>query len=500
MSKKIWLNWHSCLGLKLSLLMLIIFITGTIAVVSHEIDWLIDSDLRIEKSAQAINWDAMAANIKQEYPQRQLTFINRPLYSNAASIALTIDPLLGARRVYLNPYSGNIIADKAWYASVQRVFRDLHRYLLSPIAGIYLVGPFAIILLGSLITALLCYRKWWRGFFKLRLHNGARAFWGSLHKVTGLWSLWFVALIAITGVWYLLEAVIRDVGGDIQFNRPVQQAQQLNDRSIIEKQLLPSLAVKKAKAQFEHFTVATVAFPSDQKTPYYITGFTKAPLVRARSNNVFIDAISGEVLFVRKTRQQNALEIWIDLADPLHFGDFAGLWTKIIWFIFGLALCILSASGIVIFLKRIKASNKALSFPTEIWGKARFVMYAILLIPLLSGGYVLAKANDWLPRAQWVKNSVINIDENPALLLLAKRDEYFYLGVFTQCQCLMLPTELAIVLKNGTSIAFKNHKEGFLGKSAKLLPAQLANMAYLEWRQNNKVRFKKPVDEIYLEL
>ena len=50
MSTKRWLNWHSWLGLKLSLLMLVICITGTIAVVSYEIDWLLDSDLRIEKN------------------------------------------------------------------------------------------------------------------------------------------------------------------------------------------------------------------------------------------------------------------------------------------------------------------------------------------------------------------------------------------------------------------------------------------------------------------
>ncbi|NQY89929.1 MAG: PepSY domain-containing protein [Colwellia sp.] len=504
MSKKMWLNWHSWLGLKLSLLMLVICITGTIAVVSHEIDWLLDSDLRLEKTAQGINWDAMAGNIKKRYPQRQITYINRPMYGNAASIARTIDPFLGARRVYLNPYSGEIIAEKAWYASVQRVIRDLHRYLLSPIAGIYLVGPFGIILLASLITALVCYKKWWRGFFKLRINNGSRAFFGSLHKVAGLWSLWFVALIAITGVWYLLEAAMRDVGIEFQFNEATIQVPQVTDRKLIErqfieKQLPPSYVIKKAKAQFEHFTVATVVFPKDQETPYYINGFTNAPLVRARSNEVDIDAISGEVLWLRKTHQQGAYEIWIDLADPLHFGDFAGLWTKIIWFIFGLILCALCAIGIVIFLKRIKNRGTELGLTTKLWGKTRFVMYGVLLIPILSGGYLFAEVNDWLPRAQFVKSHAINIDESPALLLLGKRDDYFYLGVFLECQCLMLPTELSLLLKNGSSIPFQSNKLGFFGKSARLLPEQVKDMAYLEWRQNKKLRLRKYIGAVDFE-
>ena len=453
----------------------------------------------LKKTEQVINWDAMAANIKKTYPQRQLYFIDRPLYNNAASIALTEDPFLGARRVYLNPYTGEIIADKAWYASVQRVVRDLHRYLLSPIAGIYLVGPFGIILLGSLITALLCYKKWWRGFFKLRLNNGGRAFWGSLHKVAGLWSLWFIALIAITGTWYLIEAVIRDAGIEFQVDKPVLQLQQVKQRHLITKQLSPFYAIKQAKAQFKQFTIASVSFPEDANTPYYINGFTDVPLVRARSNEVTIDAISGEVLSVLRTHEQGAYDIWVDLADPLHFGDFAGLWTKIIWFIFGLILCALCAIGIVIFLKRIKNRGTELGFTVKVWGKTRFVMYVILLIPTISGGYLFAQVNDWLPRAQFVKSNAINIEGRPALLLLGKRDDYFYLGVFIECQCLMLPTELSLVLKNGTSIAFKSNEQGFVGDSAKLLPEQLKNIAHLEWRQNNKVHWTKSLTAVDFE-
>ena len=495
-----WMNWHSWLGLKLSLLMLVICITGTIAVVSHEIDWLLDSDLRLEKTGTVINWDAMATNIKTLYPQRRLVFIDRPLYSNAASIALTVDPFLGARRVYLNPYTGNIIAEKPWYASVQRVVRELHRYMLSPVAGIYLVGPFGLILLASLITALLCYKKWWRGFFKLRINNGARAFWGSLHKVAGLWSLWFVALISITGSWYLVEAVISDVGIELQADKAALHTPQFNTRKVIEKQLPPSAAIKKAKAQFEQFTVATVFFPKDQKTPYVISGFTDIPIVSASSNVVTIDAISGVLLSLKKTSEQSAVEIWIDLADPLHFGDFAGLWVKAIWFVFGLMLCALCAIGIVIFLKRIKNRSTERSFSAKVWGRARFAMYVYLLVPILSGSYLFAEVNDWLPRAQLVKISAINIDEKPGFLLLGKRDDYFYLGVFLECQCLMLPTELSLVLKNGTSIPFQSNKLGFLGKSARLLPAQLKDMAYLEWRQYKKVRLRKYIGAVDIEL
>ena len=66
--------------------------------------------------------------------------------------------------------------------------------------------------------------------------------------------------------------------------------------------------------------------------------------------------------------------------------------------------------------------------------------------------------------------------------------------------CLMLPTELSLVLKINIRIPFQNNKLGFIGKSAKLLPEQLKNIVYLEWRQNKKIRLKKYIDAANFQL
>src|SRR3546814_19105280 len=66
------------------------------------------------------------------------------------------------------------------------------------------------VLAASLVTSLIFYKRFWRGFFKLQTHRGAKVFWSDLHKLTGLWGLWFVTLIAVTGIWYLAEWKITD--------------------------------------------------------------------------------------------------------------------------------------------------------------------------------------------------------------------------------------------------------------------------------------------------
>ena len=62
----------------------------------------------------------------------------------------------------------------------------------------------------SVVTGLIVYRKWWKGFLTLERKRGARILWGGAHKLLGVWSLWFVALMAITGTWYFVEELLFD--------------------------------------------------------------------------------------------------------------------------------------------------------------------------------------------------------------------------------------------------------------------------------------------------
>ncbi|PIF00071.1 MAG: hypothetical protein CR994_07710 [Maribacter sp.] len=59
--------------------------------------------------------------------------------------------------------------------------------------------------------------------------------------------------------------------------------------------------------------------------------------------------------------------IWLnDIADPLHFGSWGGLATKVIWFIGGLGISSLVLSGIWMTLKRRKVGQK--KDPLKSWG------------------------------------------------------------------------------------------------------------------------------------
>ncbi|MEP0354340.1 PepSY-associated TM helix domain-containing protein [Paraglaciecola sp.] len=479
MNKKQMLALHNWVGLKLSLLMFIVCLTGTFAVISHELDWLFTDKLRISaQDERYIDWEAIYNNVKVEYPQRSINTINAPLYSNFASIVLTDDPELGFRRVFVDPYTGEVKGELPYYASFQRTLRDLHRYLFAPIGGLYIVGPLGIILLVSTISALLFYKKWWQGFFKLRLRSGSRAFWGSLHKVVGLWSLWFLLLIGITGTWYLAERIIRDAGVQIQQERQYTPKKDIQNNQFIEQQINVSEAIKTAVSTISNLTPTSIAFPKNQTGPIIVTGYTDVILVRPRSNSVFINPVNGNVIEYRATKDLSALSVWVDMADPLHFGTFSGLGVKLVWFFFGLLVCVMSASGIIIFVKRIQKRRKD-SWIKNIFGGMKYVTFTVLIIPIFFGTLLALIA---LNKIAYVEDDYHKpLVTNPSITGLPKVDMFIsesenkvFIRLGIDCRnCIAKKHKASVVLENGDSIKFKRTLlKGYRGTSTATLKAE----------------------------
>ena len=135
--------------------------------------------------------------------------MSAPLYERSSAQVLVNLPTQDSVWVYVNPYTAEVQGHHSDF-NIQRFFRSFHYSLFVPnIAGIpvglYLVSIFSLAMLTSLSAALVFYKRWWRHFFGFRRRQG-RVFWSELHKTAGLWSIWFVLLMGLTGAWYLYEA------------------------------------------------------------------------------------------------------------------------------------------------------------------------------------------------------------------------------------------------------------------------------------------------------
>ena len=216
---KLWFLVHSWLALPVWFFVLIVCFTGTLAVVSQEIVWLANPDIRASKpseDAEPLSFEQVIDAIKREDPKVIVRSISRPDESHFALTVRLTYPDGRAVAAYVSPYTGAIQGISPSF-DFQQFTRALHGWWLVPFTngyswGWYLVSLLGLPMLASLVTGLVVYKRFWKGFLKptLRIRHGARIFWGDFHRLSGIWSIWFIAVISITGTWFLIQAILGD--------------------------------------------------------------------------------------------------------------------------------------------------------------------------------------------------------------------------------------------------------------------------------------------------
>jgi len=381
-----WWSVHQWVGLKLSLFMTFILFTGTLAVVSHEIDWLLQPDLRVAPSSVEgpVAWNAIAENAARKPGAVKLLTIEAPVASAFAARVRIERPDGSLAYLYAHPTSGEIQGSGPW-AGAQRILRNMHRHLNIPtVIGVPIVSSLGFLLLVTLVTSFVVYKKWWKGFTKPLRARDARTWWGDFHRLAGVWSLWFIALMSVTSIWYFVESVGLSAPQPPGLEAPEEIADEAL-RGPLSGDIGAALA--SARQAYPGLEIRQVIFPDEARPFYQLQGQYEAVLVRPRANAVWIDPASSEVLLTTDGREMSVHQRISEMADPLHFGDFGGYWTKVPWFLFGLAMTGLSLSGAAIYSLRIaKARDREIavrrSFAGMWRGMGRWRWLSVMLIAI----------------------------------------------------------------------------------------------------------------------
>jgi uncharacterized iron-regulated membrane protein len=381
--RSLWWIVHSWAGLKLSVFLTFILATGTLAVFAHEIDWLVTPAMRVApRDAPTASWGTIAEAAKQAAPDRKLTTLFAPIDPWFAIEAWVASEKGAPRRVYVDPWTGKVTGQHSW-ANVHRFLRQVHRHLMLPTKiGIPIVSALALLLMASLITGIVTYKKWWRGFFRRPRGGDGRRLTGDLHRLAGLWSLWFVALISLTGIWYLVETL----GG----NAPVERVPTIGARTMPTGPALDRL-VEIARRAKPGLAIREIRFLDKEGVVFL--GQDSAWLVRDRGNGVAIDPADGRVTQTLDGGSLTVHQRISEMADPLHFGTFGGLGTKILWFVFGALMTALAVTGSIIYAMRLVRTEtggglRIMWRGMGIWGwiGAAAIVVALAMTPYAIGG------------------------------------------------------------------------------------------------------------------
>ena len=366
---------HAWLGFHLALIMSVVLLTGTIATISNEIDWLIYPEMRVSPDGSRVSWGDMENAVKTRAPDDRLNAIVSGAGDHFAYRATLFPEDGGWYFLHINQWTGEVTG-RTHPLTVQRFFRDLHRYLFMPsVFGLPIVASMAFVLLLSLYTGWRTVGRLTTAATRLRRDRGIRVFIGDLHKSSGVWAIWFMILMIVTGTWYLAEFVAPAFGSRFEPARPVLSETRLSELDGTQERLPVDTLVAIARKQIPDWTPTDVYYPSRDNMPVSVLGATDDFLIRPRANRVFIDPYSGEVLLAQKSSEISWVAYVNEMADPLHFGFFGGLATKLIWFVFGLMLTGLSVTGVWLTYKRLR---------TVAVSKTQFATMPILMLAMIS--------------------------------------------------------------------------------------------------------------------
>lgn len=365
---RLWFLVHSWLALPIWFFVLIVCFTDMLAVVSQEIVWLANPDVRASKpdtDAERLSFQQVLNALHKAEPDMVVQSIIQPDGSHFALTANVTFPDGTTPTLYVNPYTG-AIQGKSPDFNFEAFTRALHGWWLVPFTngfswGWYLVSILGLPMLASLVTGLVVYKKFWKGFFKpVRTGHGSRIFWGDLHRLAGVWSIWFIAVISITGTWFLIQAILFDNHISIS-SEPIvpviarDEVPQTADGSpapridLDEAARIAGLAIPGLEINF-------IALPATAYSHISMGGRGWYPLMfQSAEVNPYTRKVDSQFLL----GDRSALEFVTESMRPLHTGDFGGLPIKLIWFFFGLVLTLMVFSGLLIWTKRTAQATAA---------------------------------------------------------------------------------------------------------------------------------------------
>lgn len=243
---------------------------------------------------------------------------------------------------------------------------DLH--LGRPI-GLILTGFLGLTLLVSTVTGLFIHRQFLKELFTFRRKKPLDVLVNDGHKIMGIWGSLFHGVIGFTGAFLGLATVILlpaaafvSFGGDQ--DKLVEKFTAIPEPVISEQYQATNITeiLTDAQSRYPQAKIIdlTIMAHNDANAEVYmrlIGGEAVASqLLKYHGNGEFVQSMSsfGDISGI-------SIQV-LELLFPLHFGNFAGMFVKIIWVLLGLTTALLPLSGMMMWLaKRSRGNNPSLS-------------------------------------------------------------------------------------------------------------------------------------------
>jgi uncharacterized iron-regulated membrane protein len=359
--------WHKWTGLITGVFLFFLAFTGAVAVFKHEIDWLVTPALRVEPQARRASLDEVMKNARDLYLGLELQGIQLSRDARTAHVINAVEKATdrGANgeaarwQIFADPYSGKVTGARTG-ETLSNVIRQTHvRFYYFGAWGRVAVGAFGLALLVSTVTGLLIYGRFMKAVFArgLRFWEIRRDNWkfvtSDWHKLVGILTLFFNLVFAVTGAVLGLENLARYAP---KLQRKIHPLPTIKPPQAVNPDFSLDAAITNARAALAGFEPDGVVLAKAGRWHLTVHGKVAGRFERDNSSFVLIDTAGGQPLETFAAARVGTLTVAYNTMEPLHFGNFAGLWLKVVYLLVGLITSLLSVSGFVLW--RIKARRR----------------------------------------------------------------------------------------------------------------------------------------------
>jgi uncharacterized iron-regulated membrane protein len=353
------LKIHTWMALFAFIPLLVICLTGSILVFKHEIDSLVMPDkVRVDSEGQTRqSLDTLLATVNEKVDNHEV--VGWVLFQDPGRADLVYVVEYGSSDwsyLLLNQYTGQILAPiRGTTHYLTDWLLDLHYTFLLDHPGLIITSVFSIILCALGLTGVFIYRKFWKNFFTLRWDKRLTVFYTDLHKMTGIITTPIFLILGFTGAYWNLTHFYHEEFEHADEEHHVMQSRLYNDQLSLQQ------LHDDSQQRVEGFTPTYFLMPYEPGIN--ITFWGEVPtanfLASEYSSTVTYDAQTGEYMSAQDIREGSLWAKTEDSFRELHFGTFAGLGSKILWCIAGIAPLALSISGLYVWYSRRKKRRTA---------------------------------------------------------------------------------------------------------------------------------------------
>lgn len=351
MTKRLW-QIHSWTGLLAGLALLVIGVSGSLLVFGKELETVFNPGfMRVEQVQQErLPMDELLTSANRQLPDYEVAgWLIRHDDPQLADVLYVLRHGTDQWRAgTLDPYTGKLLATPRQYTeTLTGWLLELHYTFFGDHIGMIATAVLGLLLCGLGVSGLWLYRDFWSNFFRLRWRASGRIFFSDLHKTIGISSVVFNLVLGFTGAYWNIAHVFGEwMNGEHEQPKVVKRM--YSDSISLDK------IIAEGGRRIPGFRANFISLPNEPDAPITLWGKVKSsnPLRGTYGSTVVFDAQTGEFKQANDIRKAGLWAQFVDMFEPVHYGNFGGWPVKVLWCAAGLTPGLLAVSGFLIWWKR----------------------------------------------------------------------------------------------------------------------------------------------------